>query len=99
MSEDHDDCEISDQNKVTSDANGATNATDEEKCSKEGNEKGSELPEVEGSDVTKDEEVSVGAKETGKLEWELDGLKCRIKWNLPEGSTSPKDYIALCYAG
>ncbi|XP_063378393.1 E3 ubiquitin-protein ligase HECW2 isoform X1 [Cydia fagiglandana] len=72
---------------------------DVEKCAKEDTEKDSEKSDS-FKDVSKDETATEDkvSEQRGTLEWELDGFKCKVKWKFPEGTTTPKDYIALCYA-
>lgn len=47
-------------------------------------------------------DLSIGNEENdkGALGWVLhEGGGCTVSWRLPEGSTTPKDYIALCGTG
>lgn len=40
-----------------------------------------------------------GANDKGNLSWTVEGNEFRVSWSLPEGATTAKDYIALCYTG
>ncbi|CAH2073300.1 unnamed protein product, partial [Iphiclides podalirius] len=47
----------------------------------------------------KNESPEKETEKTRTLVWTRDGSKFAISWNLPDGTTTPEDYVALCYAG
>lgn len=52
------------------------------------------------SSVVDEKQHVYGGKDTkGKLTWTKEDSGLRVSWELIEGTATPKDYVALCYAG
>ncbi|XP_023935153.2 E3 ubiquitin-protein ligase HECW2 isoform X2 [Bicyclus anynana] len=50
------------------------------------------------SDVDEKQDVYGGKSKKGTLTWTAEESSIRVAWDLAEGTATPKDFVALCYA-
>ncbi|XP_038215420.1 uncharacterized protein LOC119834939 isoform X2 [Zerene cesonia] len=53
-------------------------------------------PSANTSAIEDSVQDSIEEAKKGTLCWAEEGTQCRVSWSLPEGTATPKDYVALC---